>query len=95
MPGSRVSFSVRSSNALKYRWVYNEDVYLKESDKYRGVNSNTLEIVDVRESDEGEYHCVVEKELSVSSHVATLTVCESALAGCHTGGGQGITLCVS
>ena len=38
---------------------------------------------------------MVEKELSVSSHVATLTVCESALAGCHTGGGQGITLCVS
>ena len=69
-----MSFTVWARDAIEYRWVYNGDYYLKNTARYQGVNTNTLVITDVQESDEGRYHCVVEKELSVSSQAATLTV---------------------
>ena len=59
-PGESATFTVKATDPLEgtieYQWYFN-DKPLVEGDKYQGIDSDTLVILDVQESDEGDYFC--------------------------------------
>ncbi len=76
VPGSKATFSVSAIDARSYRWLHNGGT-IHSSDRYLGTQTSTLQILGVRESDEGSYVCVVWNELSLRSEEATLTLCKN------------------
>ena len=59
-PGETGSFTVKATDPLEgtidYQWYFN-DSPLTDSTKYEGINSDTLVVLNVQESDEGKYFC--------------------------------------
>ncbi len=74
-PGSKAVFSVRATNARSYRWLHDGKM-LHNSDRYLGAQTAALQILGVRETDEGRYLCIVWNELSLQTDEAILTVCK-------------------
>ena len=79
VPGSTVTFTLTASNAISYNWVLNEGFYLEDTGRHVGTTTNTLTINNVNKLDEGTYHCIVMRELSVATDLVTLTVCKFGL----------------
>ena len=76
-PGDNVTFSVVAEGVrLNYSWLFQE-VELLGSDLVIGVNTPMLTIIDVEDSDMGNYRCVVSNAAgSETSDTAQLTFSE-------------------
>ena len=74
IPGKNVNFSIEATgDNLQFQWQKNVSD-LSEGDKYLGVNTDTLHIVAVEGSDEGDYRCLVENDVGrLFSDVAVLS----------------------
>ena len=48
-----------TGDGLQFQWQKNCEV-VHDGSKYSGSNTDTLDIKDVKKSDEGWYHCLVE-----------------------------------
>lgn len=76
-PGSNVSFSVTGDGSSAYHWYHNGVGIPDVLSKYVGTRHSTLTVLNVSQSDEGEYSSVVGNSfLSVLSDSAQLTVCK-------------------
>ena len=85
-----IEFNIEATgDNLHFQWQ-KDGIDLSDGDKYRGVNTDTLHIVVVEGSDEGDYRCLVENDvgklfsneavLSFGKLLATATcVCSSTL----------------
>ena len=77
-PNSTVMFSIVAMTAagtLSYQWRWDE-VNIASGSGIFGVDSSSLTITNVQESNEGVYRCVVTNDAgSTSSNAAQLTVC--------------------
>ena len=78
-PDSTVMFSITAmtdAGTLSYQWQRNE-VNIPPTSGVSGVNTSTLTITSVQESNEGMYRCVVTNDAgSTNSSTAELTVCK-------------------
>ena len=76
--GSNVPFMVTvTGSLLTYQWQRGRTSILPDSTKYSGINTNHLIIMDVDESDNGEYRCMVMNAAgTTTSNEATLQVCK-------------------
>ena len=74
-PGDNASFTVVADGLrLNYTWFLGNEV-LVSSDRITGVNMAVLTITSVRESDVGNYRCVVSNAAgNVTSDIATLSL---------------------
>ena len=78
--GSNVSFMVTvTGSLLTYQWQKDEADISPDSTKYSqtGINTNHLIIMNVDESDNGEYRCMVTNDAgTTTSNEAALQVCK-------------------
>ena len=67
-----VSFPV-----MKFQWLYN-NMSIVEEERYSGVTTNNLTVMNIAKSDAGYYSCNVTTEfgLTVTSQQAQLQVCK-------------------
>ena len=57
-----VEFSIEATgDNVQFQWQ-KDGIDLSDGDKYRGVNTDTLGIIAVEGSDEGDYRCLVEND---------------------------------
>ena len=57
--GENTEFNIEIiGNHLQFQWQ-KDGIDLSDGDKYRGINTDTLHIMTVEESDEGHYRCLV------------------------------------
>ena len=79
VPGLPVMFSIMAmtdAGTLSYQWQRNE-VDIAPTSGVSGVNTRTLTITNVQESNEGMYRCVVTNDAgSTNSNTSQLTVCK-------------------
>jgi hypothetical protein len=63
--GTDVVLSVTATNVDSYQWYKTgtPDVVLSNGSKYLGVNTNTLTIKNLQQTDEGSYYCQVDNTL--------------------------------
>jgi len=74
--GTTVQFIVTATGqgTLSYQW-FKDDNFLSDGDTISGAFTNTLQIADVQDADQGDYHCLVGNVGgSTSSNTATLTL---------------------
>ena len=77
VPGTTITFMVQATGSdLTYQWQRNRG-NLTDGDKYSGITTATLTVMDVMEGDEGSFMCVVTNVVdNVTSSAAQLTVCK-------------------
>ena len=79
VPGLPVMFSITAmtdDGTLSYQWQRN-DVDIAPTSGVSGINTSTLTITSVQESNEGMYRCIVTNDASsTNSSTANLTVCK-------------------
>ena len=62
-PGEDVDFSIEATgDKLQFKWQKNS-IDLSDDDKYMGVNTDNLQIAEVKGIDEGDYRCLVENDV--------------------------------
>ena len=88
--GVNVEFSIEATgDNVQFQWQ-KDGIDLSDGDKYRGVNTDTLGIIAVEGSDEGDYRCLVKNDvgkvfsdgahLSFGKSLATaICICNSKL----------------
>ena len=97
VPGSNVLFSVTATGTapLSYQWQ-KDGVDLTDGGSIIGASTSSLAIVDVMESDEGGYRCVVSNVAGTdTSNTSLLTVGELTITmatKCRNWGGGGVAL---
>ena len=76
--GSDVSFIVTAtSSLLSFRWQKDGANIAADAAKYSGINTNHLIVMNVAESDNGDYRCIVSNAVNTAtSSEATLLVCK-------------------
>ena len=79
--GSNAPFMVTvTGSLLTYLWQKDEADISPDSTKYSGINTNHLIVMNVDESDNGEYRCMVTNDAgTTTSNEATLQVCKCLL----------------
>ena len=83
--GKETSFSIGASgDNLHFQWQI-DGIDLSDGDKYRGVNTNILRVVNLGKGDKGYYRCLVNNKIeTMFSNEALLSVSELLIAtSCH------------
>lgn len=79
--GENTDFSIEIiGNHLQFQWQ-KDGIDLCDDDKYQGINTDTLGVMTVEESDEGHYRCFVTSDVGKHfSNEAFLTVSKLLIA---------------
>ena len=83
MFGEHVVFSIKATGEnLQFQWQKNGSD-LSDDDNYCGVNTDTLDIVAVKEDDEGDYGCLVKNDVGKLVSDAALLTLGKLLSTCY------------
>ena len=76
--GSDIPFIVTAtSSLLTFQWQKDEANIAADPTKYSGITTNHLIVMNVAESDNGQYRCIVSNMVdTATSSEATLLVCK-------------------
>ena len=81
--GEHVVFSIKATGEnLQFQWQKNGSD-LSDDDNYYGVNTDTLDIVAVKEDDEGDYGCLVKNDVGKLVSDAALLTLGKLLSTCY------------
>ena len=77
--GNTTGFQINTSFlVMKFLWLHNNTSIADNEEKYSGVTTNNLTIMNISKGDAGNYSCNVTTEfgLNVTSQQAQLQVCK-------------------
>lgn len=67
-PGAAVTFAVTATDAgvLSYQWFVEPDVAVSNGGDFSGADTDTLQIANAEDADEGDYYCEISSDSGVS-----------------------------